>query len=194
MLWTLLCQRVRLRIPIRLKHNLLPADDDESWLSETRTVHNSLLTARSVTSANIENYLEIANPTFRDVKIGRGANLGYAVKMGFIDNSVGANVNFDIKVIFAVTTDTDETSSFGQQKLFKDECTVLRICFSTDHRYCPSETTVAKTDQHNFSTILETSVVSEGDVTRVADKLSSQDADNDDELRSLVQKLINTIT
>ena len=54
---------------------------------------------------------------------------------------------------------------------------------SVEDKHRPAETKAAKTDKQNLSTIFETSVVNENDVTRVAEKRPFQDTD-DDALRS----------
>ena len=187
--------RHRVCILVRLKHILLPAVENEVWLSETKTVHNSLITVHSVTNANVEKYLDVVNPTFRDVKIGRGANLGVAVKLAVMNSGVTTNHITNTNAIFAVATDGDQTKSLGRKKMVDDDSVLVRTSLSPDEYSRPAEARPTKSARHDLSTILETSHVSDGNVTTVGSNFGSQDATNEDQLRqTLVNKILYTIT
>ena len=187
--------RHRVCVPVRLKHNLLPTNDDEVWLSETKTVYNSLITARSVTNSDVKNYIEVVNPTCRDVKLGRGANLGVAVKLAVMNNSVNTSRTVNTNAIFVVATDGDQTSSLDRKKMADDDSALVRIIRSSDVYNRPAEAKPIRTAQHNLGTILETSNISTDDVTQVGSNCDPQDASHENELRqSLVNKMMDTIT
>ena len=72
---------------------------------------------------------------------------------------------------------------------------VLGINIPNADKYRLAETMPITTMRHELSTILETSVNSDCDVTTVEQNLCPQDKYTDDELRlSLVQKIMGTIS
>ena len=70
-------------MPVRLKFSLIEGNDEEYWLTELRCAIKSIISPRMVLKGNIQNCLQVSNPTDKPAKIGKNAQLGTAVKVGF---------------------------------------------------------------------------------------------------------------
>ena len=177
-------------LPITLKCSLIKESDNDYWLSEPMVINGCLITARSVTSGNVRNSLRICNATDRTVKLGKGANVGYALKVTADDVMTPPVRQPGIETVCTINDRVKQRDCVNNNLLTSEEVMHCRTIGSSVDFPCTSEVNDRRVSKHNLSTILETSCDS-----AVVPLLENDDDEDQDRKRlALVDQLMSTIS
>lgn len=176
-------------LPITLKCSLMEESDNDYWLTEPKVINSSLITARSVTSGKVRNSLRICNTTDRTVKLGKGANVGYALKVTADDIMPPPVRQPGTETVCTINDCVKQHDNVDNDLLTGDEVTHCRTSGSSVDSSCTSEVNDRRVSKHDLSTILETSY----DSAVVPLPKNNDDEDDDRKRMTLVDQLMSTI-